>query len=557
MNGKILRIISLVCALVFVSSYLPILASSEESRFDYVKGLDGIKIKRYHGTDEEVVVPSEIEGVSVVSIGENAFRDTGTLVSVIIPEGIVSIEQYAFYSCSALENVSLPESLMQIGDSAFSRCSSITDFRFPAGVIKIGADVLYGCTSLVSVSLPDNIEVLSGGLFAQDSSLESIVIPDTVRNIGSSAFLECTSLKRIEIPASVEHIFDYAFAWCTALEEAVISEGVKIIDSRAFSHCESLKRITFPGSVNMAGYEIFYECSSLEEIVYGEKKEKWDIISEGFASEVANATVIFTNSPMLLNQSGLFRDVGEKDWFSPYIDYVYSYGLMNGAATVPDGVYFLPEDTMTRAMMVTVIWRLEGMPAALKKSGFFDLKEDWYREAVDWAAQTGVVKGTGNNAFSPYGLLTREQICTMMYRYAKYKGETIPDNGKVSFSDSGKISSWAKDAVRWAVAEAGLIIGEKIGNKTYLNPQGSATRAQIATILTRYLESHNETLNATCREKGHLLISSFAEETVHNVFNDSPHCQKRVWEVFTCAREGCGFIRKVLRSVKRVSYCHG
>ncbi|MBR3639126.1 MAG: S-layer homology domain-containing protein [Clostridia bacterium] len=191
----------------------------------------------------------------------------------------------------------------------------------------------------------------------------------------------------------------------------------------------------------MAGYGIFYECPSLEEIVYGATEEKWKNISEGFVSDIAEASIIFTGSPAVLNQVGAFRDVDEKEWFAPYIDYVYSYGLMNGAATAPDGVYFLPQDTMTRAMMVTVIWRLEGEPKASKKSGFFDLKADWYREAVDWAAETGVVKGTGKNTFSPDGLLTREQICTMMYRYAKYKREPILDNGSVSFFDSGKISS--------------------------------------------------------------------------------------------------------------------
>ncbi|MBQ6262623.1 MAG: leucine-rich repeat protein [Clostridia bacterium] len=557
MSGRILKITSFILAWIFISSSLPILVSSEESRYDYVKGLEGIRIKRYYGTDAEVVIPSEIDGIPVVSIGEYAFSNAGNITSVVIPEGIKSIGPYAFYSCTVLENVILPESMTEIGDSAFSGCSSLTDFRFPAGVKKIGADALSNCTSLVSVSLPDSLDVLSGGLFAQDSSLESIIIPNTVRNVGSNAFSECTSLKRIEIPSSVEHIFDYAFAWCASLEEAVIADGVKIIDYRAFSHCESLKRVVFPGSVNMAGYEIFYECPSLEEIVYGATEEKWKIISEGFAPEVADASIVFTSSPMIVNHTNAFRDVDEKKWFAPYIDYVYSYGLMKGAATVPEGIYFLPEDTMTRAMMVTVIWRLEGMPKATKHSGFFDLKKDWYREAVDWAAETGVVKGIGKNTFSPDALLTREQICTMMYRYAKYKGEPILDNGGVSFFDSGKISSWAKDAVIWAVAEAGLIIGEKIGNKTYLNPQGKATRAQIATILTRYLENHNGTLNATCREKGHLLISSFAEEIVHNVFEDSPHCQKRVWEIFMCGREGCGFIRKVLRSVKRVSFCHG
>ena len=557
MNRKILKIIAIVIAAVAALSSVPVFAYEREGDFTYYEGLKGAKIKKYFGDDAEVVVPSELGGLPVVAIGEYAFDNKKTLRSVVIPDGVELIEMYAFYDCSSLEDVSLPNSLTEIGECAFSGCSSLESFRFPDGVEEIGGGVFAGCTSLVSVVFPEGLEVIRGGMFAQNSSLESIVIPDTVRVIGSNAFLECTALKRVEIPSSVEHIFDYAFAWCTALEEIVIPEGVMIIDYCAFSHCESLRRISFPGSVNQAGADLFYECYSIEEINYGESKEKWEMISEGFASEVADALISFTNGPLVVEPAGIFRDVHENEWYAPFIDYVYSYGIMKGAATAPDGVYFLPEDTMTRAMMVTVIWRLEDSPESSKLSGFSDLKEDWYRDAVEWAAESGVVMGTGKGTFSPDGLLTREQICTMMYRYAKYKGESVLDNGRADFADSGKISPWAKDAVNWAVTESGLIVGEKKGGKMYLDPQGNATRAQIATILTRYLEGHNETLNETCREKGHLLISSFAEETVHNVFDDSPHCQRRIWEIFTCAREGCGFIRKVLRSVKRVSYCHG
>ena len=142
---------------------------------------------------------------------------------------------------------------------------------------------------------------------------------------------------------------------------------------------------------------------------------------------------------------------------------------------------------MTRAMLVTVLWRYEGKPMG-NQNTFSDVNAkngSWYIDAVAWAAANGIVSGVGNNKFDPDGNITREQMATILYRYAKKKGIDTSKRGDLSgFPDGGKVESWANDAAQWTVAEK--IIG---GSEGYLLPQGNATRAQVATILMRYIEN--------------------------------------------------------------------
>ena len=140
---------------------------------------------------------------------------------------------------------------------------------------------------------------------------------------------------------------------------------------------------------------------------------------------------------------------------------------------------------MTRAMLVTVLWRYEGEPEAGKNT-FSDVPNgQWYTNAVAWAAENGIVGGVGNNRFDPDGEITREQMATILFRYAEKKGIDTSKRGSLNiFSDEKQLSAYAKDAVQWAVAEQ--IIN---GSDGKLLPQGSATRAQVATILMRFIEN--------------------------------------------------------------------
>ena len=156
---------------------------------------------------------------------------------------------------------------------------------------------------------------------------------------------------------------------------------------------------------------------------------------------------------------------------------------------------FSPDDAMTRAMLVTVLWRLEGKPAPESLStAFVDVpvttgKSLYYAEAVAWAAENGIVNGVDATHFAPDDEVTREQIATILFRYAEKKGvDTTKRAGLASFPDANKVSDYAKEALAWANAE-GLVKGSNENGKDYLDPTGSATRAQVATILARYAQS--------------------------------------------------------------------
>lgn len=195
----------------------------------------------------------------------------------------------------------------------------------------------------------------------------------------------------------------------------------------------------------------------------------------------ANTTVYakWTEAPV----SGLpFGDVKSADWFYNDVKYVYEKGMMAGTAAD----VFAPNATTTRAMIVTILYRLEGSPAVTGTSSFVDVPAgQWYTDAVNWAAANQIVKGTSATTFAPNDSITREQMAAILYRYAQYKGYDVTKKADLSgYSDNGQVSAYAKDALAWANA-AKLINGV---TNTTLAPQGNATRAQVSAILYRFCD---------------------------------------------------------------------
>ena len=178
-----------------------------------------------------------------------------------------------------------------------------------------------------------------------------------------------------------------------------------------------------------------------------------------------------------------FDDVAATAWYYDAVEYVYESDLMNGTSST----IFAPNATLTRGMLATVLWRMEGSPVVNYALPFEDVSGDqWYTEAIRWAASVGVVNGTSATTYAPNANITREQLATMLYRYAAYKSGSVSTSASLSgFTDAGSVSDYAADAMEWAVAEE--IIGGM--TSTTLVPQGSATRAQTATMLMRYCEN--------------------------------------------------------------------
>lgn len=179
-----------------------------------------------------------------------------------------------------------------------------------------------------------------------------------------------------------------------------------------------------------------------------------------------------------------FGDVPTDAWFVDAVRYVSENELMQGTS----GKRFDPNGTMTRAMLVTVLWRYAGRPES-GSSHFTDVPEgEWYAKAVAWAAEEGIVRGVTRDIFDPAGNVTREQMAAILYRYTSKTGSDTSAQGDLSgFADQSAMETYAVEAMRWAVAE-GIIHGTVKGGQLCLLPKGNATRAEVATILMRYIE---------------------------------------------------------------------
>lgn len=183
-----------------------------------------------------------------------------------------------------------------------------------------------------------------------------------------------------------------------------------------------------------------------------------------------------------------FTDVKESDWFYDDVMFVYGNGLMSGTSATT----FEPYTVTTRAQIAAILYRLDGSPAVEGRNNYTDVEYGpgtaWYYDAATWAQQSGVMSGYGNNLFGPNDPVTRQQLAVTFYNYAKYKGYDVTAAGDLSgFADAGEISPWAQDAMKWAVG-IGLMNGKGGG---ILDPQGTATRAEVAAMLHNFIERNH------------------------------------------------------------------
>ena len=177
--------------------------------------------------------------------------------------------------------------------------------------------------------------------------------------------------------------------------------------------------------------------------------------------------------------SDIFIDVAPNAWYKDAVQYAYAGGLMTGVSANE----FAPDATTTRGMIVSMLARLEGVESA-NDAGFADVEGEWYATAVNWAASVGVVNGYEDNTFRPNDAITREQLAAILMNYAAYKGEDVNARASLdAYSDAENVSTWATDTMQWAVAK-GLLTGVTADT---LQPQGAATRAQVAAISQRFL----------------------------------------------------------------------
>ena len=245
-------------------------------------------ITAYSGTDENVVIPSEIGGVTVTKIGTNAFLGNTTMKSVTIPDTVTTIQDYAFKNCKALTEINFSSNLNSAGKEIFSGCTALTSVTVPGSLVKLGNKMFYGCSKLKTVVLSEGVQDTNDYSFCNCSKLQSITFPSTmkkintwslgyceilenvtipngVNTIGDAAFYYCNKLNHVVLPNTVTYMGNHAFRGCWELDDLTLSNNITTIWVRCFHHC-AFSQLTIPESVTNIQKEAFWMCDKLTEL---------------------------------------------------------------------------------------------------------------------------------------------------------------------------------------------------------------------------------------------------------------------------------------------------
>ena len=321
--------------------------------------------------------------------------------------------------------------------------------------------------------------------------------------------LEAAKKSEVEAAASAAEAAEYARQMAETYQK-VVEIKAELIDYLAEAQAaaekaeaerkaaEEARKAAEEAALAASKYAASFELAQLlheSETLTGHAREDYAKVIEDAKAAIEAAktpeevTAVLNAAREALKTAGCpstnFTDVEENGWYHTGVDFMVKNGFMNGVA---DDAFDV-DGNLTRAQLVTILYRIAGEPESTATNPFADVADgQWYTNAVIWAAENGIVKGVNTTTFAPNDQITREQIATILFRYAK--AEKV--EGKLAgFPDAGKVSDYAADAMAWAV-EQGLINGiSESDGKTYLAPQETATRAQIAVILMRYLTAEN------------------------------------------------------------------
>ena len=406
---------------------------------------------------ESVQLPSGIK-----EIAPSLFSECTKLSNVTIANGVTAIHQSAFAECEELETIRIPSTVTTIGNKGFYSCNKLKKIEFPNSVSSLGESMFFDCTALEYVDLPDYITKIPTGLLQECRKLKSVEIPNQVTQIGDRAFQGCHQLQQIRVPKKVDQIGSAAFRMCYELKKiSIVNEDVRFLDEKAFEYTHA---------------DFVLRCieNSTAHTYAVTNKHAYEFIDMSLVTEC-------------------FVDIVEREWYKDAVQYVFDKGLMSGS-----GEYFNPTKNMTRAQLVTTLYRLAGSPEVTDYSAcheFSDVLEgQYYTEPVCWAYNEGITTGS-NGMFNTSGNLTRQQLAAFFFRYANAMGYDTTQRGDYSsLLNADQVADYAQESMEWAVG-AGLISGSKTtdaaGNTVYdLNPQGNTTRAQLATILQRFCEKY-------------------------------------------------------------------
>ena len=453
------------------------------------------------------------------SLGRGAFDSCASLTNTTLPTAITAVPGKCFADCTKLLNVKYAGTVTAIGDLAFESCKALTAAPIPETVTEIGASAFTGCTALTDVTIPAGVSTIPEDCFRGCTALADIDLPGTVTHVGYNAFTGCTALKDVRCygaaptvepgnseahsfePATVTIHYNPAMNW--TLDADGKWQGYTVSDKGACLHTDyGTTERTVPATCGEAG-RVDTICSNCGEVVSTRElpptgAHDWDGGTVTTApTETTPGVRTFT-----CNVCGDIRE--EAIPATGAHDYQFT---KNVAPTCTDGGYDLytcsgcgaterrnlTDAACTRAQIVKILYNRSGNQTdySYYYLPFTDVAPGaWYYNAVTWAYYNDVTSGTSATTFTPNAAITRQQLVTFLYRYTvKYAPEFTGNAAPISaFPDAGSVANWAYAAMSWAVGN-GLIVGNAHDNgPDYLDPNGSATRAQTATIIMRYCQ---------------------------------------------------------------------
>lgn len=354
------------------------------------------------------------------------------------------------------------------------------------GICRYEFHMEYGTTAVVfealtdetDVTIPETLEIegksfqviaVAEDAFQNRKSLRSIHLPSGLRYIMSNAFRGCTALKDVEMPSSVLRIDSGAFQGCTALEFFEIPDAVQSLSQNVFRDCTSLSRVNASKSVCVFEADPFANCPKLT--VYAA------------AGSEMQSYCLRNNIPfhLLVDEGSPFSDL-HYYWGKDVVNWAWQNQLVYGITPYSFG----PNHSVTRAMMVTFLYRLAGEPLVSGSSRFPDVKANsYYAKAVIWAESNGIVVGDENGRFLPNELVSRPAAAMMFFQYAKLLEKDSPRGDLTQFDDFRDLPGWAEEALSWAVG-AGVMSGIPQQDRLDLIGTHLTTRGEAVSMLYRF-----------------------------------------------------------------------
>ena len=436
---------------------------------------------------------------------------TGQIQAISLPDGLTKLGARAFSDCTALSSAVLPERLRSIGANAFSGCACLESVSLPGGLLRMDAMAFQGCSRLSAIQLPDSLLALGEGAFQGCSALTSVQIPGCMEEISPYAFSGCTGLTSVLLPSSLKLIGQHAFEDCTALNAVTLPKSVTTVQRCAFRNCAGLRRIVLRNAACMVETGVFGGSDSGEDLNQPGSADSGEDLDLGalapFTLGAASRTLLYglhdpafenteTQSDPLLGYeyrfpesyartfgyrfyaTNVFSDVKTGKYYELPVAWAYGNGVTSGT----DAAHFSPNQTCTRAQVVTFLWSALKKPTPDSQNApFVDVKKSaYYYQAVLWAYQKGVTRGVDATHFGPKQPCTRAQVVTFLWSAL---GKPTPTIESCAFVDA-KPKDYFYRAMLWAV-ENGITSGI---DAKHFGPNRPCTRAQVVTFLFQALE---------------------------------------------------------------------